>query len=124
MNHLPTAKKIVEWYDSFDIKTGDIEDILKARQRLSVFCSGIAEQIQRVEALHKQTYHERKLSEATKFLEATGTVADREAMSLSEDLRKAEATYEGELKGLKIMLDTYYKVLDAMASQINVMNRI
>lgn len=124
MKHLPTAKAIIEWYDSFNIKTGDIEDLLKARQRLSVFCAGIAEQIQRIEGLHKSTYHERRVTEAESFLKEEGTVAEREAKSINRDLRQAEATYEGELKGLKIMLDTYYKVLDAMASQINVMNRI
>jgi len=37
--------------------------------------------------------------------------------------RIAEAKCEGELRGARIMLDTYFKVLDSMASQINVLNK-
>jgi len=43
---------------------------------------------------------------------------------MDKEMRTAEAMYEGELKGLKTMIDTYYKVLDAMASQISTMNKL
>jgi len=120
---MKTAKAIIDWYDTYEPETHGLEPLQRARQRLSVYCVGIAEQIRELEALHKVAYHERKIAESEAFLSEDGTNAERTAKSVNKDHRLAEANYEGELKGLKIMLDTYFKVLDSMASQINVLNR-
>lgn len=120
---MKTAKAIIEWYDTYEPELHGLESLQRARQRLSVYCVGIAEQIRELEALHKAAYHERKIGESEAFLSEDGTGVERTAKSVNKDLRLAEAQYEGELKGLKIMLDTYFKVLDSMASQINVLNK-
>ena len=120
---MKTAKAIIDWYDTYEPEKHGLDPLQKARQRLSVYCVGIADQIRRLEGFHKVSYHERKIAEAEGFLDGDGTNAERTAQSINKDLRLAEAHYEGELKGLKIMLDTYFKVLDSMASQINVLNR-
>jgi len=119
---MKTAQSIIEWYDSYNLDQG-LEPLLKARQRLSVYCVGIAEQIERAEAVSSVAYHQRKLREAQAFLEAEGTNAERTAKSIDEATRLEEAAHEGELRGLKIMLQTYNKVLDSMAGQINTLNR-
>ena len=121
---MKTADAIIKWYDGFEPEKHGIDALLKARQRLAVYCTGIGEQIRRIESLHKEAYHERKVKEAQEYLRQEGTQSERTAASTNEDLRLAEARYEGELKGLKIMLDTYFKVLDSMSSWINVLNKL
>lgn len=120
---MKTAQAIIEWYDTYEPEKHGLEPLQKARQRLSVYCTSIAEQIHKLEPLHKVSYHERKIAEAEAFVTGEGTNAERTASSVNRELRIQEAKYEGELQGLKIMLNTYFKVLDSMASQINVLNR-
>ena len=124
INHLPTAKEVIDWYDKFNIREHHIDELMKARQKLSVYCVGIAKQIEHAEVVHKELYQQRRINESMNFLGAEGSVKDREAISIDEDLRMQEAKAEGELRGMRTMLDSYFKVMDAMASQINVMRQV
>lgn len=117
-----TADEIIKWFDSYDLHMG-LEPVLKARRRLSVHCAGIAKEIQRLEGEHKSNYHNRKISEAKRFLEAEGTGAERSAKSIDPDLRAKEGKSEGELRGHKIMIETFFKIMDSMSSIINALNR-
>jgi len=117
-------QRLLDWYDKFETSKGDIEGIMKARQRLSLHCTTIAKELAQVETTHKLTYQERRISEAERFLEQEGTIAEREANAINKELRRKEAQAESAVKGYKILLDSYFKVLDAMASQINVMNKL
>lgn len=114
--------KIIEWYSTYELEDG-IENLLKARKALSIECHEVSIQAAKAELQHKSTYHARKISEAQRFLEADGTAAERSAKSIDEHIRLKEAKAEGELRGMKLMLDSYFKVLDSMASQINTLNR-
>lgn len=124
---MKTAQTIIDWYAGFDPHqySGDpVEAVTKARQKLSSYMVGIAQQIERLELVTKQTYHQRKVAEIEAFLSEEGTIAEREAKAYNEELRSQEAQAEGELKGLKTMWESYGKVLDAMASHIRVMTKL
>ncbi len=119
-----TAQHIIHWYDSFDVLTGETSELLTNRQRLSVYCVGLAEEISGLELAHKVAYHQRKIKEAEQYLVADGTQQERVSKAIAKELRMEEAQAEGKLKGFKTMLSTYGKVLDSMAGQINNSNRI
>lgn len=118
------AQGIIDWFESYQLENG-IEPLLEARQQLSINCTKIANYVKQEEAKHKRIYQERRIAEARTKIETEGTTVHKEATSIIEnkDLRLKEAESEGNARGAKIVLDSYYKVLDAMASIINTLNR-
>ena len=120
------AQTIIEWFADFDISKGDIDGLLTNRQHLSINCTKIANYVKDQESKYKKIYMERKIAEATTVIMEEGTGVYKGAKSIvdNKELRVQEAEFEGNAKGAKIVLDSYYKVLDAMASMINVMRTI
>ena len=121
-----SAENTIDWFMGFDPSKDTIDDLLNARKTLSVNCTKIANYIKVQEEKFKRTYQERRIAEATTKLSTDGTGVVREARSIAEnkELRIKEAAAEGSAKGAKIVLDSYYKVLDSMASYINTMRQI
>ena len=115
---MKTPDIIIDWFDKYDPQKEGVEPLQKARQRLSVYLVGMADQMKRCEKVYQITYHQRRIAEAEGFLSETGTRDERINKAMATELRQQEAQQEGELKGLKIMYESYCKVLDAMASQI------
>ena len=118
------AQTIVKWYKDYTIEKG-VEDVLRARQMLSLACVEISLQYKEKETLYRKLYTERKILEAVTKIETDGTVLHKEATAIvkSSELRLREAVAEGESKGTKIVLDKYNNVLSSMASFINTLNR-
>lgn len=116
---------LIQGYKDFDpYDGGTVEQLVSARQKLSAYLVGMAEQIARAEEVAKLTYHQRKIAEAEQFLSEEGTVAERQAKAIQAELRLQEAKHEGELAGMKLLFESYSKVLDSMASQIRLMSKL
>ena len=122
--HTERAKAIITWFETYQMEEGS-QVILEKRQQLSIACAAIASQYAKAQYEFKTTYFQRKVSEAKSKLTHNGTVAEREAKAIqdNEDLRIKEAQLDGKVSGYKIVLDSYFKVLDSMASIINTLNR-
>lgn len=119
---MKTPNSVIEWFKDYRLEQG-VDILVEARRTLVCHCVPLAEKIKELETRHKEAYHNRRIGEAQNFLQEEGTVAERNASSVSEELRLEEARSEGELRGHKIMFEVYLKVLDSMASMINVLNR-
>lgn len=117
------AKNILDWYDNYEPEKHGLDPLIKARRKLSIVCTKIAEELKAAEINYFKTYQLRKLKEREDFLSLEGSAAIRSVECLNEELRLKEAKFEGEKRGIKHVLDSYGKVLDSMASQINVLNR-
>jgi hypothetical protein len=120
---MSVAKDIIEWYDRYEPEIHGLEPLIKARRRLAIACTEIAGLLKTAEIGYYKAYQLRKLKERDNFLSSEGTGIVRERSSMEKGMRLEEARLEGEKRGIKHILDSYYKVLDSMASQINVLNR-
>ena len=112
-------QEILSWYAAFQQETHSIDMLIDMRRRLAVACAGMASDIAEKEREYHDTYQRRRISEAQKYLRVTGTVDERRAKAMDEDLRLKEAALDGERKGVKHLLDAYSKVLDSMSSYVN-----
>lgn len=120
---MSVAKDIVDWYDQYEPEKDGLDPLLRARRRLAIACTHIAQQLKEAEIGYFKAYQHRKLKERDNFLSLEGSGIMRERQCIAKGLRLEEARLEGEKRGTKHVLDSYYKVLDSMASQINVLNR-
>lgn len=119
------ANRIINWYKEFDKNKNDLEDLLKARQKLSVELREIGSEIAKIQLKLKPLVHERKIMMARKKLESQlKTVSDREADAyvMTEEIRIEEGTLEGQLEANKIFHSDIREVLNSMSSWINVLS--
>ncbi len=121
---MSNAKDIIEWFATYRLEQG-LDTLLEARRELSIVCVSIAEAEKKAVSQYHTLYQERKIAEAKSKITNTGTILEKESAAIveHEQLRIDEAIAESEAKGAKIMLGSYNKVLDSMASMINVLNR-
>ena len=115
---------IIQWYKDYHLEYG-IEVLLEKRQLLSCACAEVAKIEQQASANYIKARRQRKLEQAKIELSAQGTGLKIKAKSVidTDKLQEVEDNYEAEAKGAKIIKDSWNKVLDSMASNINTLNR-
>ena len=119
------AKTIINWYREFDKNKHDVEDLLKARQKLSVELRAIGQRIGEIQLQLKPLVHERKIMFARKKLKSElKTVAERDADAYvqTEEIRMTEGSLDGELEANKIFHSDIREILNSMSSWINTLN--
>jgi hypothetical protein len=121
---MKNAKDIIEWYKGYHLEDG-VQVLLEKRQLLSCACAEVAKIEQQALANYIKARRNRKLKQANIELSAQGTGLKIKAKSIIEtnEFQEIEDNYEAEAKGAKIIKDSWNKVLDSMASNINTLNR-